>query len=126
MRHKGRKQIINNLKLNIMEGLFVPIGFFLALFAILYVFWTTRTKERLALVEKGIDANIFKKDPVGKRLDLVKWGIFMIALAIGVVTGFLLSNAINEVVAFFTMILLFGGLGLIVAYFVTNALAKKE
>jgi hypothetical protein len=109
-----------------MEGLFVPIGFFLALFAILYVFWTTRTKERLALVEKGIDANIFKKDPVGKRLDLVKWGIFMIALAIGVVTGFLLSNAINEVVAFFTMILLFGGLGLIVAYFVTNALAKKE
>ena len=109
-----------------MEGLFVPIGFFLAIFAILYVYWTTRTKERLAIVEKGVDASVFKIDPVRKRLDLVKWGIFMIALAIGVVTGFLLSNAINEVVAFFTMILLFGGLGLIVAYFVTNTLAKKE
>ena len=126
MRHKGRKQIINNLKLNIMEGLFVPIGFFLAIFAILYVYWTTRTKERLAIVEKGVDVSVFKMDPVRKRLDLVKWGIFMIALAIGVVTGFLLSNAIDEVVAFFTMILLFGGLGLIVAYFVTNTLAKKE
>ena len=64
--------------------------------------------------------------PVRKQLDLVKWGIFMVSLSIGVVTGFLLSNVINEVVAFFTMILLFGGLGLIVAYFVTNALAKKE
>ena len=126
LRHKGRKQIINNLKLNIMEGLFVPIGFFLAIFAILYVYWTTRTKERLAIVEKGVDVSVFKMDPVRKRLDLVKWGIFMIALAIGVVTGFLLSNAIDEVVAFFTMILLFGGLGLIVAYFVTNTLAKKE
>lgn len=126
MRHKGRKQIINNLKLNIMDELFVPIALFLMIFAILYVYYTTRSKERLALVEKGVDASVFKIDPVRKRLDLVKWGIFMIALAIGVVTGFLLSNAINEVVAFFTMILLFGGLGLIVAYFVTNALAKKE
>ena len=109
-----------------MEGIFVPIGFFLTLFAILYVYWTTSTKERLALVEKGIDANIFKRDPIGKRLDLVKWGVFMIALAIGVAAGFAFSNVINEVAAFFTMILLFGGLGLIVAYFVTKALAKKE
>jgi len=36
-----------------MEGIFVPLAFFLALFAILYVYWTTRTKERLALIDKG-------------------------------------------------------------------------
>jgi len=109
-----------------MEGLFVPLALFLMIFAILYVFYTTRSRERLALVEKGADASIFKIDPVRKRLDLVKWGVFMIALAVGVVSGFALSNVINEVVAFFTMILLFGGLGLIVAYFVINALAKNE
>lgn len=107
-----------------MEGLFVPIGFFLAIFAILYVYWTTRTKERLALVEKGLDAGIFKGEC--SKYALLKWGIFMIAIAIGVVTGFALSRVINEVVAFFTMILLTGGLGLIVAYLVTNSLMKKE
>jgi hypothetical protein len=107
-----------------MEGLFVPIGFFLAIFAILYVYWTTRTKERLALVEKGLDAGIFKGEC--SKYTLLKWGIFMIAIAIGVVTGFALSRVINEVVAFFTMILLTGGLGLIVAYLVTNSLMKKE
>lgn len=107
-------------------GIFVPIGFFLAIFAILYVFWTTRTKERLALVEKGLDAGIFKVDPVRRRLDLVKWGIFLIALAVGVVTGFALSNVMNEVGAFFTMILFFGGVGLIIAYVVINNLDKKE
>jgi len=107
-----------------MEGIFVPIGFFLALFAILYVYWTTRTKERLALVEKGMDAGIFKGEC--SKFVLLKWGIFMIAIAIGVVTGFALSRVINEVVAFFTMILLTGGIGLIVAYMVTNKLTQKE
>jgi hypothetical protein len=107
-----------------MEGIFVPIGFFLAIFAILYVYWTTRTKERLALIEKGADANIFKTEP--SKYALLKWGIFHIGLSVGVITGFALANVVNEVVAFFTMIFFFGGVALIVAHFLTNKLAKKE
>lgn len=107
-----------------MEGIFVPIGFFLALFAILYVYWTTRTKERLALIEKGVDAGIFKGEC--SQYALVKWGIFLIAVGAGVVAGFGLSRVINEVVAFFTAILVLGGVGLIVAYAITNKLMKKD
>lgn len=107
-----------------MEGLFVPIGFFLAVFAILYVYWTTRTKERLALVEKGLDAGIFKGEC--SQLALVKWGIFLVAIGLGVVVGFALSNVIDGVVAFFTAILICGGLGLIVAYWFTNKLMNKD
>ncbi len=107
-----------------MEGLFVPIGFFLAVFAILYVYWTTRTKERLALVEKGLDAGIFKGEC--SQLALVKWGIFLIAIGLGVVAGFALSNVMDGVVAFFTAILICGGLGLIVAYWITNKLMNKD
>ena len=107
-----------------MEGIFVPIGFFLAIFAIMYVYWTTRTKERLALIEKGADANIFKTEP--SKHALLKWGIFLIGLSVGVITGFALANVVNEVVAFFTMIFFFGGVALIVAHFLTNKLAKKE
>ncbi len=107
-----------------MEGIFVPISFFLGLFAILYVYWTTRTKERLALIEKGVDARIFKTTP--SKYNLLKWGTFLIALSVGVITGYLLSKTINEVAAFFTMILFFGGVGLIIAHFLTSALMKKE
>ena len=99
-----------------MEGLFVPIGFFLAIFAILYVYLTKRTKQRLALVEKGLDAGIFKGEC--SKYALLKWGIFMIAIAIGVVTGFALSRVINEVVAFFTMILL-------MIFFIENIIQKE-
>ncbi len=123
-RQKSENRNKNNLKFNIMEGLFVPIGFFLAIFAILYVYWTTRTKERLALVEKGLDAGIFKGEC--SQLSLVKWGIFLIAVGLGVVVGFALSNVMNEVVAFFTAILVLGGLGLIVAYVITSKLLKNK
>ncbi len=109
-----------------MEGIFVPIGFFLMIFAILYVYYTTRSRERLALIEKGVDASIFKIDPERKRLDLVKWGVFMVGLGVGVVGGFALSSIMNEVVAFFTAILVCGGVGLIVAYFVVSKLAQNE
>jgi preprotein translocase subunit SecD len=107
-----------------MEGLFVPIAFFLTIFAILYVYYTTRSRERLALVEKGADASLFKVPD--SKYTLLKWGIFLIALAVGVISGFALSNVVNEVVAFFTAILLFGGIGLIVAYWITSKLTGKE
>jgi len=107
-----------------MEGIFVPIGFFLTIFAVLYVYWTTRTRERLALIEKGADASIFKKTP--SKYVLLKWGIFLIGLSIGVITAYFLSQKVNEVVAYFSMIFLFGGIGLIVAHLIIQKLSKKE
>ncbi len=109
-----------------MIGITVPIAFFLAVFAILYVYFTTRSRERIALVEKGADAGIFKMAPGESRLSLIKWGVFLIALAVGVLTGYLLSYVIDEVVAFFTTILLFGGCGLIVAYFIVSKMGDEK
>jgi len=109
-----------------MEGIVVPVSFFLAIFAILYVYYTTRTKERLALIEKGADASIFKIDPAASRLSLVKWGIFLIGLSVGVISGYALSMAIDEVVAFFTTILLAGGVSLIIAYRVVDKMDKRN
>jgi hypothetical protein len=106
-----------------MEGIFVPLSFFLALFAILYVYWTNRTRVRLALIEKGVDASIFKGNPQISRANLLKWGIFLVGLSVGVITGYALSNAINEVAAYFTMILFCGGASLIVAYWVSSKIA---
>jgi len=107
-----------------MEGIFVPLSFFLALFAILYVYWTTRSKIRLALIEKGVDATIFRGNPEISKLALLKWGIFLVGLSAGVLTGYALSTVINEVAAFFTMILFCGGAALIVAYWITSKLTK--
>src|SRR5512133_1139512 len=58
------------LKSNIMhdnQG-FVAVMFFLtffgSIFGIAYFYYTTRNRERLALIEKNADASIFKIEPV--------------------------------------------------------------
>ena len=113
-----------------MEGIFVPLSFFLAAFAILYVYWTTRARVRLALIEKGVDASIFRENPDPKvnaklsRIVLLKWGIFFVGLSLGVLTGYALSTVIDEVAAFFTMILFCGGAAMIVAYLITNKIVS--
>ena len=33
----------------------IPISLFLAIFGIIYLYLSTRNKERLALIEKGVD-----------------------------------------------------------------------
>lgn len=88
------------------------------------MYYTTRPRERMALVEKGADASLFKVPD--SKYTLLKWKIFLIALAVGIISGFALSNVVNEVVAFFTAMLLFGGIGLIVAYWITSKLTGKE
>ena len=130
MRHKFRNHnYYKFLKLEIMVAILIPISLFLAVFAIMYVFLTTRSKERLALVEKGLNVDIFKdKTPkkTSPKYSLLKLGIFLASLAVGILVGYLLSTVINEEVAYFSMILLFGGAGLIVAHYITSSLASKE
>jgi len=93
-----------------------------SIFGILYVAITTRNKERLALIEKGMDAKIFETKP--KRVIVLKWALLFIGCGLGVFFGALLSNIGFQPVeaAYFGMILIFGGIGLLTAHL----LEKKE
>lgn len=102
--------------------LLVPLGFFAAIVLSLYFYYKARNKERMALIENGL----WDKKP-GKKTNYsgFKAGMFFIGLAVGIFIGYLLGEftGINEVVAFFSMILLFGGASLILTNFIT---IKKE
>jgi hypothetical protein len=39
----------------------VPLSLFAMIFGIVYLIYSTRNRERLALIEKGVDASIFLK-----------------------------------------------------------------
>jgi hypothetical protein len=102
-----------------LTELLIPLGFFLAIFGIIYVYFRARNKERLALIEKGADASIFIS-ATGKKENkhvLLKVGLFFVGIAAGIVAGYLLSlTGMNEAAGYLSMIFLFGGLGLIVYY----------
>ena len=120
-------KIINNLNSENMEDVLVPVSLFLMIFAILYVYFTTRNKERMALIEKGADPKLFKSEPKITHYATFKWGLFMVGVAFGIFLGVLFDeySQLDEVPMYFSMILVCGGIALVVAYLLRGRLDKK-
>lgn len=113
-----------------MEDVLVPLIVFGTLFAILYVFLSTRNKERMALIEKGADAKLFKTGPSSNNYT----GIVIIniaSLSIGIGVGVLLANLLemggmDDDVAYPAMIFICGGIGLLAGFFGSRKLVSKK
>ncbi len=102
----------------------IPIAFFVVTYGVFHLF--VRRKERLALIEKGLTANIFNSE--ANVSPSLKYGIFCIGIAIGFLLGEILVQNTNleEGVAYLSMIFLFGGIGLVVYYFIAQKHTRKE
>jgi hypothetical protein len=75
-----------------------------------------RTKERLALIEKGINPAEFLKEPKRAGNDPLFWGLLLAGLGLGIFLGYLLSLVIgwDSTVLSNSLAILFGGVGLII------------
>jgi hypothetical protein len=95
----------------------IPIAFFAMVFGIVYLF--VRNKERLALVQKGADATIFESS---KQPSSLKWGMLLVGIGTGILIGKILAiyTTLEEEPAFFSMIFLFGGAGLIIYHLIAK------
>jgi len=130
-----------------MQPVIIFIALFATVFGIVYFYFITRNKERLALIQAGADASLFKM-PVGNR----NWGSAIIlvlgfmAMGIGLGTfvaylveqqlylqqiGLKRSGDIEHIRGYFPQlyvmaIFFFGGLGLTSAFFVIRAINRKD
>lgn len=102
-----------------MEGIFVPLAFFALFFGSWYIYFTTRNKERLALIEKGANPELFKsKADANSGFRSFKLGLFLVGIALGIMCGyFLAEGGMREEPAYFSMIFLFGGIALVTSFF---------
>jgi ABC-type Fe3+-siderophore transport system permease subunit len=108
-----------------MEVLVAFIAFFATVFGIMYMFYTTRNRERLALIEKGAEASLFNtgKQPAFSFNKLtLKLGMFFIGISVGILAGAILSglDIFDDGVSYLSMIFLFGGLSLVLYYIIDN------
>lgn len=107
-------------------SLFIAIS--LVVFGISYYYFTTRYKERMTLIEKGLPPDYFKGN-TNYLLFILLLGIVSIGIALGVITGtFLRSLEISGIKDFVlpAAILLFLGLSLLVSYFVLRKILEKN
>jgi Domain of unknown function (DUF6249) len=100
------------------------IALFAAVFGILYVYYNTRHKERLALIEKGADASLFNTGKGVTRSGInwakitLKTGMLFMGIALGIIAGAIMSNAgvLYDGANYPSMIFFFGGLSLVLFY----------
>jgi len=113
-----------------MEVSIVFISLFIVVFGIFYMHYTTRHKERIALIEKDKDVSLFYSDRPTRATSQV-WKIIILNLALisigvglGILFGILLVaiTGMQEDIAITASIFLTAGAGLLIGFFVT----KKE
>lgn len=120
-------KVQKDVKLNIikMETAIAFIALFATVFGIMYVFYTTRHKERLALIEKGADASLFNTGKEGQSF--INWskltlkiGMLGIGIALGIIAGMVFDqlDVFDPEPMYTAMVFLFGGLSLVAFYII--------
>lgn len=107
----------------------VPVAFFGMIFGIvvLVTYYRNKRMERMALISSGRDASIFKEEEKKIKLSSLKYGIFLVGLAIGFIVGDVLALAgtVTDWIAYISMIFLFGGLSLLVFYLIARKISNS-
>jgi hypothetical protein len=108
--------------LGIMAGIIISLGLFAMIFGIFYL----HKREKMAMVERGMDPRSYKAQPAPYQN--LKWGLLLIGAGLGLFLAYLLDNTVftsnhneNEAI-YFGLIAIFGGLGLVLSY----RIEKKE
>jgi hypothetical protein len=106
-----------------MVGIFVPILISLGAFAMIFGIGYLRTRENMAMIEKGMNPKQFANRPAPYRS--LKTGLLLLGVGIGLFLAYIIDRNMpgedNEAI-YFALVAIGGGLGLIASY----AVEKKE
>lgn len=107
----------------IVRDVIVSIGAFAAIFGIIYVYLMTRHRERMAMLDRGIEISPFNSVKNSNFLTL-KYGMLSVGVAIGMIMGSVLSDyGMAKSTSFLSMIFLFGGISLILNHIITRKIS---
>ncbi len=109
-----------------IKHIVISLGAFSGIFGIVYVFLMTRSRERMAMIERGVDASIFSGN--NSISPTLKFGMLFVGVAIGMLTGSVLHDyyGFGSVTSFLAMVFLFGGISLILNFIIEQRLTKKK
>lgn len=124
-----------------MSGELIPITIFTGAFAMTFGIRYLINKEKMAMIERGLDPGINKSSP--RPFISLKFGLLLMGLGFGLIVALIASNAIlppqkfgvpdigdnrndQEAAIYFGCIGIFGGLGLIISYIIEKKWMDKN
>ena len=104
-----------------LVAILVPLSAMAAIFGLFYL----KNRENMAMIEKGMNPKEFTSRPAPYKN--LKWGLLLMGAGIGLFVAYILHYYVLHIdsdnpVIFFSMLLIFGGLGLFTSY----RIEKKE
>ena len=112
------------------ELIIIPI-IFGAIFGVFYLYFSTRNKERLALIEKGADASIFMKGkghtaPIWKVL-ILNFALLLMGIGLGIFVASLFDHytTLDSDSVYPATIFLLAGVALFIGFKMTKNLDKE-
>lgn len=106
-------------------GIMIPIISVIGFFITVIYIRRFQNLERMAIIDKGLGPDFFKKE--SESAGTLKAALLLIGSGSGLLFGYFLDRAWDmEEVGYFSMILIFGGLGLGIAYVIEEAKMKKR
>ncbi|MEN8201200.1 MAG: DUF6249 domain-containing protein [Bacteroidota bacterium] len=105
-----------------MEDFLIILVIFASLFGIIFVIAAARNRERMAMIEKGVNPKDFMSDRKPNSYGILKWALLLVGLGFGLFIGSLLETytRIQEEPAYFASALFFGGLGLFLSFMIAK------
>jgi len=110
---------------DITRDFLVSLAAFATIFGIIYLFVITRYRERMSMLEKGVDPSTFaSKDRFASNT--LKFGMLSVGISLGILMANMLYKnvPIEKAPAYFAMTFLFGGLSLILNFIIDRKLKR--
>lgn len=93
-----------------------------------YMHYTSRHREHMALIEQGKDPYLYRgRARKMENRNVLKYGILFTTFGLGLVAGWALEmGGFPSEVAYFSMIFMFGGFGMIIFYAIQGRKSRTE
>lgn len=91
------------------------------IFGIVYIVVTARNRERMSMIEKGVNPKDFLS--AGPNVyGILKWALLLVGVGLGLFVGSLFDtySRVPEPPAYFGSALFFGGIGLAIAFLISR------
>jgi hypothetical protein len=110
-------------------GVLIPILVPIAMFALIFGIFYLRNREKMAMIERGMDPGVSK--PVNRNYVLT-WALLLIGSGIGLFIAYILDSTLyfskgsENPSIYFSLVAIFGGAGLFVSYLMEKKDKKEQ
>jgi len=113
-----------------MEGIFISISLFFSVAAVIIVYLVNHNRERMAMIEKGVKLSDLQGTGPKRSeiypLSSLKWGLLAAFVGLGLLIADIIDSVyyIHESI-YFAAMLLCGGAGLVLFYWLASRKLEK-